>query len=137
MIGTRWKLPTRPLPPSVQDLPEFQVLGEYIRRELYDRDGGHADPRRRFEMELSVGSPLVDLALGLRCACAACGAAIHPFRQRKPKAAAQSRRRKPGSERLYVAVACPLHVSVGRSRGDAAAEAYVALEEALVRGGWL
>ena len=127
---------TRPLPASVPALPEFPLLGAYVRRELYDRDGGHADPRRRFEMELPAGSPLVDLALGLRCACAACGAAIHPFRQRK-QPAATSRRRKPASERLYVAVACPLSVSVGCSRGDAAAEAYVALEEALALGGWL
>lgn len=128
---------TRPLPASVPALPEFPMLGIYIRRELYDRDGGHADPRRRFEMELCAGSPLTDLALGLRCACASCGAPIHPFRRRKQPAATAARRRKPASERLYVAVACPLHVSVGCSRGDAAAEAYVELEEALASRGWL
>lgn len=128
---------TRPLSAGPHALPELALLGSHIRRELYDRDGGHVDPRRRFELDLPAGSALLDLALSCRCACAACGAAIRPFRQRKKSGKPAVRSRRSVGERLYVAVACPLDVSVGCSRGDAAADAYVALEEALSEGGWL
>jgi hypothetical protein len=128
---------TRPLVAGPHALPELAVLGPHLRRELYDRDGGHADPRRRFELDLPSDSPLVAVALSCRCACAACGAAIHPFRQRKKSGKPAARPRRAVGERLYVAVACPLDVSVGCSRGDAAADAYVDLEQALVAGGWL
>lgn len=128
---------TRPLAEGVHALPELAQLGPHLHRELYDRDGGHADPRRRFELDLPVGSGLVDLALSCRCACAACGQPIRPFRQRKKSGKPAARSRRAVSERLYVAVACPLDVSLPCSRGDAAADAYVALEEALVAGGWL
>lgn len=124
---------TAPAAARIGLLLDFPLLAPHIERQLYDRDGGHRDPRRRFELALPAGSPLVDAALAARCQCAACGAAVHPFRRRQaaPERTAETprRRRRPSGERLYVAVACPLAVSVGCSRGDAAAEAYVQLEE--------
>lgn len=54
--------------------------------------------------------------LRVRIACAACGAAICPFRSRRRKSAGRAER--PG--RMYVSVACELSESVGCSRGSAA-----------------
>lgn len=88
-------------------------IEEYIRIEVYDRDGGHERPRIRIELrdlplKLSMECQLVEM----RC--------VHCLRMMKPL----RRRRGGGHDGLYYACTCPLEVRMGCARGSAAAKEY-------------
>jgi hypothetical protein len=83
---------------------------------------------RRIEIDVSkLSDRQLAMVLGVRVACAACGATICPFRRRFGASAGRAAR--PG--RLYTTVACPLDVSLGCARGKAASEATEALAAAI------
>ena len=120
------------IPEALVDHPMFPLLADHIKIEVYDRDGGHRHPRKRLELQTSnLAFEIVRQALEAEVKCCHCGRAIHPFRARKTKAD----RRSPRPSRLqlprhiYIAVACDLDTNVGCSRGAAAREAYIEIEQ--------
>lgn len=83
---------------------------------------------RRVELDCTgLTERQLAMVLGVRVACAACGATICPFRRRFGKSAGRANR--PG--RLFTSVACPLDVHIGCSRGKAASDATARLAEAI------
>jgi hypothetical protein len=85
---------------------------------------------RRIEIDGSeLSQKQFGMLLGVRVACAACGATICPFRQRLGGRAGRAAR----PARLYVSVACPLDCSLGCARGKAASDATEALAAAVQR----
>jgi len=103
---------------SIMKHPEWPVIRGYLRIEYYDRDGGHAHPRHRIEVRSSIPSQLREKFLKLTCDCVACAAPIHPIRNRIKGGRATH------AGHLYLAVACPLDVKIGCSRGNAANAEY-------------
>lgn len=95
----------------------WRRLEGYLQIEIYDRDGGHADPRIRIEFR-DVPPALMHEAMFVQVECVACARPINPFR-----------RREGDSDRLYYACACPVTVRAACSRGTAAADAYEAIKE--------
>ena len=98
-------------------------FAQFVEVQVYDRDGGHAHPRFRFEFKSGTPDDIERAALQIECACCRCGATIHPFRRRKQSGE--------GYGRVYLAVACPLSVDPGCSRSKLAAATYTAIAEAL------
>ncbi len=86
--------------------PLWPKLHRYFRVEVYDKDGGHRQPRIRIELT-KMPEKLREKALALQMPCVACGQPMHPIRAR-------------GDGALYYAAACPLDVNIGCSRGKAA-----------------
>lgn len=77
--------------------------------EIYDKDGGHHDPRIRIgfsDLPEAFGRELAFLEM----ACVTCGRPIHPLRRRE------------GDDwsRLFYAPTCPLAVRINCSRSRAA-----------------
>ena len=110
--------------PKVLEHPLFLALCKFVKVEIYDRDGGHAHPRFRFEWIKSTLEDVNRAALEIECGCARCGATIHPFRRRKPS-------NERGLGHVYLAVTCPLNVNVGCARSRVAADTYTAIAAAL------
>lgn len=88
-----------------------------------ERDAS-SSTRVRIEIR-SLPRDVAAMALEMRVGCVSCGRPVHPVRVRK----------EPGNKRdesvghgLYVAVACPLAVNVGCSRGRAARDEYLRIE---------
>lgn len=106
--------------------PLFDQLGPHIRLELYGRDGGPRKVRRRIELRTGpLDAATLQQALTVECECVHCGAPIHPFRTR----AKLGDRVEDRQRHVYMAVACPLNVSVGCSRGAASRNAYLAIRQ--------
>jgi hypothetical protein len=101
------------------DHPLWPELRPYICVETYDRDGGHAHPRHRFEVR-RVPPTLAPRFLAIEVACATCGRAIAPIRQRRGAAG-----------NLFLAVSCLLSVRVGCARSPKAAAEYRHIIDAL------
>jgi len=119
---------TRRIPASVELHPLFKRIAQFVRIEKYDRDGGHSKPRIRIEVATTMMPPnLIREMLKAEVQCVRCGQPIHPFRARTK--GSSDRTELP--RHVYVAVACPLDVNIGCSRGKAAKEAYIAIEEAV------
>lgn len=91
--------------------PLWPLIRPYIRIETYDRDGGHAHPRHRIEIDAPPDSDAVLLAVEVHCVC--CRRPIHPIRQRNG-----------GRKGLYVAVTCDLGRTLGCARSVAARHEY-------------
>lgn len=94
---------------SIVHEPIWKKLEPYLVVDIYDKDGGHEDPRIR------IGFDDLPEALGRELAffvmpCVTCQRPNHPLRRRE------------GDEwtRLYYAPCCPLSVRVACSRGRAA-----------------
>ncbi len=104
--------------------PEIQP---FVQIQIYARDGGHKNPRVRIEFA-PMPSKLRKQALSMEVDCCACGKPIHPVRFRAP-----AKRGKDVAQHLYCAVACPLDVCIGCSRGRAAREEYLCIREATER----
>lgn len=112
------------MPRRIEDLPYFSEIAPHLKIEKYGRDGTHK-PRRRMEILPTASPALIRKLLVQKISCCACAQDIHPFRARKaPTERVQIPRH------LYVAVACPLDVNVGCSRGNLASDAYLSLEAA-------
>ena len=104
------------------DLADVLALGNYLRVETYDRDGGHKHPRKRIEVETPADPVLRARFLAIEMPCVHCGAPIHPVRARN------------GWKTLFLAVTCPLDVTVSCARSNDARDAYVALTDAITKG---
>jgi len=101
-----------PLAAHLLDHPMWGELAPYMRIEVYDRDGGHQDPRHRIECR-PMPANVLELALSLRVACCTCSEPMHPIRLRRGETFGHA----------YYAAACPLDVSIrcsrtAQSRGD-------------------
>jgi hypothetical protein len=107
---------------SVAEHPLFAQVVPYLIIEKVKPDGD-VRPRRRIELR-GMPEDLTRRAIRATVKCAHCGLPIFPFRPRT----------KGDGERVeiprhvYVAVACPLDVSIGCSRGKAAKQAYIDIE---------
>lgn len=100
----------------------FRRLAPSIKLEEYGRDGGPFRVRRRIELRTKELDPQVlREALHTQCQCVRCRAPIHPFRPRLKGVGD----RVELARHVYVAVACPLDVNVGCSRGKQSRDAYV------------
>ena len=111
---------------SVLTHPDWPTVAPYIRVEYYNRDGSARDPRFRLEV-LTMPEDVAEVALKLEIGCPSCGRTIHPIRAR----ALSKRSRAPHKRHYYLAVACPLDVSVACSRGYAARDEYLKIRAAL------
>lgn len=102
--------------------PLWRHLGEYLKIEVYDRDGGHGHPRIRIEWK-AMPQLLRQAAVQAIMPCVACGKPIHFVREREP-----AKRGGSGVGHLYYAPTCPLDVNIGCSRGAAARAEYAAVK---------
>lgn len=84
--------------------------------------------RVRLEIKRVSGLAMQWLLM-LEVACAACGRTINPARVRKPP---ENSRSKSVGHGLYLAVACPLEVRIGCSRGKRARDEYLRIQRALL-----
>lgn len=94
---------------SITKLPLWERLEKHLKVDVYDKDGGHADPRIRIgftDLPEAWSRELVFLEMP----CVACGRPNHPLR----------RRIDDGWDRLYYAPACIQTVNKSCSRGRAA-----------------
>jgi len=112
---------------SITKHPIWLSLWPMIRDEEYNRDGSAVRPRLRYEIDSEVSVAFAKRLLRVRVKCAHCGKPIHPIRARKGKG-----NRMEVPRHLYIAVACPLNVSVGCSRSRAAAAEYSNIENRLI-----
>lgn len=91
----------------------WPVIRDYIKIEPYEREGGGVwNPRERIELWNDMPAEVRRQALAFEMPCVACGAPIHPIRQREK------------SGHLYYAATCPWTVNLSCSRGSAAREEY-------------
>ena len=107
--------------PLILQHPLFMAIAQFVKVEVYDRDGGHSHPRFRFEWQKGVPTDIGRAALEIECACAKCGATIRPFRLRKKNEETD------GLGHIYLAVTCPLDVRKGCARSKVAADTYTAI----------
>jgi hypothetical protein len=94
---------------SIIFLPAWTELEPYLVVDVYDKDGGHVDPRIRIgfaDMPESLGRRMAFLEMP----CVTCRRPNHPLRRREGD---------PWS-RLFYAPTCPLAVRVACSRSRAA-----------------
>lgn len=110
---------------SIIDHPIWDELAPYVRKEKYDRDGSARKPRNRFELA-KVPPELLRRALAVRIGCCRCGKPISPIRARQGEG---DRMELP--RHLYLAVACPLDVNIGCSRGRDSKNEYLRLSLAV------
>ncbi|HEX4499825.1 MAG TPA: hypothetical protein VH187_01460 [Scandinavium sp.] len=111
---------------SLVDYQFFSVIHPYIIIQRYVREGGGSqNPRYRIEIKSDIPSAVKRQALAFEMPCVACGAVIHPFRQRGPA------RRGVNIGNLYYAACCPLAVRLPCSRGEAASVEYRRIAAAL------
>lgn len=112
----------RPTPPRVDSTttallahPLWPSLRPYV---VVQRTARHT----RLELR-GLPPDLAARALAMVVPCCACGAAVHPVRQR----VAPGARARTSVAGLYLAVTCELHVRMGCARGRAAKDAYSAI----------
>lgn len=99
---------------SITHAPIWSRISEYLVIEVYDKDGGHDDPRIRIEFRELPQALAVEAAF-VQMACVACGRPIHPLRRREGD----------GWDRLYYAPCCPVTTRAACSRGASAHAEYV------------
>ena len=98
----------------------WQVIGKYIKMEPYEREGGGVwNPRERIEL-WPMPADVRRQALAHVQPCVACGAPIHPFREREGSGG-----------HLYYAATCPWSQNLRCSRGRAAREEYRRVSDAV------
>lgn len=110
---------------SVTSLPQWPEWRRYFRLEVYARDGGHAHPRVRIEV-----NPPADRQREMLQAlmpCVSCGRNIHPIRFRGDSL-------RGGSGHLYFAATCPLDVNIRCSRTAAARREYMTVKADIETG---
>jgi hypothetical protein len=113
---------------GVTDHELFPVLVPYFNIEVYDRDGGHPNPRKRIELkDRLMSDELVEWTLSAVVQCVRCGKEMHPFRARKPGL------RGTRPSHIYCAVACPLNTNMACARGPEARQAYLDIIAAVRR----
>lgn len=104
----------------------FRTLAPSIRLEVYGKDGGPLKVRRRIELVTGgLDAALLRQALEYTCGCVHCDRPMHPFRPRIKGLGD----RVELARHVYMAVACPLDVCVGCSRGTPSREAYLLIRE--------
>jgi hypothetical protein len=81
----------------------FQELKPWFAIQVYDRDGGHAKPRKRIELKSGMPQELVAKALAFTAHCPACGRRMSPFRLRSRA----GNQRGGNPQHIYFAAACP------------------------------
>ena len=89
--------------------PVWDRLQTFLVIDIYDKDGGHQDPRIRIgfdDLPERFGRELAFLTMP----CVSCGRPIHPLRRRDGD----------GFDRLYYAPTCELRVRISCSRTRAA-----------------
>jgi hypothetical protein len=111
---------------SIVDHTLWPEIRPYVRIERYDRDGGHAHPRYRIEVYPPDTGRSADWQDAMM-PCVACGALMHPIRQR----AATNKRGAP--RHLFYAATCPLRVRMGCARSGAARDEYLRVRADLER----
>ena len=92
--------------------PEWKNISPWIRIVAYDRDGGHAHPRKRINIAPIDDVKLAEFLQSLTMPCVTCGREIHPIRFSRDW------------NMMYVAVTCPLTISIACARARAASEEY-------------
>lgn len=109
---------------SILDHQIWPILQPFVRIETYDRDGGHASPRHRIEVETPPDGDLLRAFIAVRMPCVVCGRMINPIRLRE------------GGEsiKLYFAATCELALTYACARSGAARDEYEAVVSAMA--GW-
>lgn len=97
----------------------FDAVRPWIVIEDYSRDGGHENPRHRIEVANDTPPHVRAILLALTAGCVACGARVHPFRERNGGSS-----RGGAASHVYYACACPLAERIGCSRGKSARDDY-------------
>lgn len=113
----------------MESLSVWPEVRPYIRIELYDRDGSARKPRHRIEVK-AMPWELEERALELTAPCVACGAKIHPFRERRGPVKRQSLFAKP-ARNIYYAPTCPLYENIACSRGAQVRQEYLGVKRAV------
>jgi hypothetical protein len=103
---------------SVTNHEIWRKISGYLKVDIYDRDGGHADPRIRIGFvdlpdELSLAAQWIEIG------CVECARPVHPLRRREGD---------PNS-RLYYAPCCLIAVRIACSRGPAVRREYDAFKD--------
>lgn len=98
--------------------PLWELLRPYLHVSLYDKDGGHQDPRIRIDLR-DLPAELAISAADAIMKCVACRTRIFPLRQREGD---------PWS-RLYYAPTCTLERSLACSRSPQAHIEYERFKE--------
>jgi hypothetical protein len=104
---------------SILQHPEWPLLRQYLRVEIYGPDTGRHGARFRLEINRPADGILVRRLLAIRMPCVDCGRQISPVRSRQ------------GMRHLYYAGSCGLDITYRCARGSAAREEYRAIREAL------
>lgn len=108
----------------------WRQIRRYVHVEVYDRDGGHAHPRVRFEVHAS--NTMLFILTAIKVPCVACGRPIHPVRARAENDDLRNpASRPPPAGHHYLAVTCPLSTKIGCSRSGAARDEYNQIKLAL------
>lgn len=110
---------------SLLDHENWKDVRGWLNIQVYDRDGGHKNPRIRIELADSAPLEIKRIALAITMPCVNCGSTIRPFRARHPP-----KRGEEVARHVYFAAACPLEINVGCSRGAAARDEYLAIRKA-------
>lgn len=105
---------------SILAHPDWPFIASFIRIETYARDGGHAHPRHRIEVETPSSGIDLRRLFAVTMPCVACGRVIHPIRTRA------------GWARLYFAATCALDHTYACARGTAARDEYTAVALAVL-----
>ena len=93
---------------SIMFLPAWKELEPYLVVDVYDKDGGHKDPRIRIGFD-DMPEPLGMRMAFLEMPCVTCRRPNHPLRRREGDT----------YSRLYYAPACMLAVRMACSRSRA------------------
>jgi len=100
--------------------PSWCDLRQYVRLEVYSRDGGVGNPRSRIEVVTPRDGVLLRRFLALTMPCVHCGRRINPIRQRQGRA-----------QHLYFAATCELAVNYACARSMDARREYDAVKRAV------
>ena len=104
---------------SILQHPEWPLVRQYLRVEVYGPDTGRRGARIRLEVDRPADGILIRRLLAIRMPCVACGRAISPVRYRQ------------GMRRMYYAGTCGLDVTYRCARGHAARDEYRVVRAAL------
>jgi hypothetical protein len=112
---------------SILEHKDWKKIRHWVQIQYYGKEMRHNKvPRFRIELLSETPTKIRNLAVGVSAACVACGKPIRPFRSRE-----ESKRGKSVAQNIYLAVACPLNINIGCSRGGAARDTYTRIREDL------
>lgn len=94
---------------SIIFTPHWPQLEPYLVVDVYDKDGGHVDPRIRIGFD-DMPEPLGQRMAFIEMPCVTCRRPNHPLRRREGDT----------FERLYYAPTCPIAIRMACSRSRAA-----------------